>query len=181
MKDGGCSVKLLQKIPIFRGLNETECRQLADIARTQDFAPGELVVRQGKSSQNLWVVHEGKCEVVKHKGESPAARDSLVLAVLEPYSHFGEMSFFSPAPHSASVRAQTSVKLLKIARGDYDDLIDEGIWAAYKLAYNVLESMADRLRRMDEWVSELSSHNPPDHKVPEWSTFRDKLFTGWNL
>ena len=178
---GGCSVKLLQKIPIFRNLNETECRQLADIATPQEFTPGEVILRQGKSSQNLWVVVEGKCEVVKYKDAAAAPRDALVLAVLEPYSHFGEMSFFHPAPHSASVRAQSAVKLLVIARADYDELIEEGVWAAYKLAYNVLEGLADRLRRMDQWVAELASHNPPDHKVPEWSAFRDKLFTGWNL
>ena len=104
-----------------------------------------------------------------------------MLAVLKPYSHFGEMSFFSPAPHSASVRAQTAVMALGIDRRDYDDLIRQGIWAGYKLAYNTVQALADRLRQMDEWVAELAAHNPTGERVAEWSTFRDKLFNGWNL
>ncbi len=68
------------------------------------------------------------------------------------------MSFFSPATHSASVRAKTDVQLLRLARADYDDLIRDGVSAGYKVAYNVLQSMADRLRRMDDWVARLAAH-----------------------
>ena len=57
--------------------------------------------------------------------------------------------------------------------------------AAYKLAYNIVESVANRLRRMDEWIAELSSdddkHADGEEKQPEWRKFRDKLFNGWNL
>ena len=49
-----------------------------------------------------------KCEVVKHiDGPRPTASRParrFVLAVLEPYGQFGEMSFFYPAPHSAEVQ-----------------------------------------------------------------------------
>jgi CRP/FNR family transcriptional regulator, cyclic AMP receptor protein len=173
------TAQILTNIPLLRNFNETERRQMADIAVIKHFAPGEVVVRQGEDSQVLWVVLEGKCEVVKYWDHQ--ATESIVLAILEPYSHFGEMSFFSPAPHSASVRAQTEVTALGIDRRDYDDLLRQGIWAAYKLAYNTVESLADRLRRMDEWVAELAAHSPNSERVPEWSSFRDKLFNGWNL
>ena len=115
-----------------------------------------MVVRQGEDSHTLWVVLEGKCEVVKHL-DALARTIRWCWPFLEPYSHFGEMSFFSPAPHSASVRAQTAVTVLAIDRRDYDDLIRQGIWAAYKLAYNTGRSLSDRLRRMDEWVAELAA------------------------
>ena len=110
MIDQSVSAEMLANIPLLHNLNETERRQMADIASLRHFAPGEVVVRQGEDSQTLWVVLEGKCEVVKHLEHGP--HNSLVLAILEPFSHFGEMSFFSPAPHSASVRAQTAVTVL---------------------------------------------------------------------
>ena len=56
--------------------------------------------------------------------------------------------------------------------------------AAYKLAYNVVENVATRLRRMDEWVAEQSAQPDQDGstaKLPEWRRFREKLFNGWNL
>ncbi|HTU25744.1 MAG TPA: cyclic nucleotide-binding domain-containing protein, partial [Pirellulales bacterium] len=164
MIDQAVSARLLENIPLMANFNETERRQMADIASLKHFAPGEIVVRQGEDSRTLWVMVEGKCEVVKQLEHGP--HPALMLAVLEPYSHFGEMSFFSPAPHSASVRAQTAVTVLAIDRRDYDDLIRQGIWAAYKLAYNTVRGLSDRLRRMDEWVAELASHTPLNERVP---------------
>ena len=85
-------------------------------------------------------------------------------------------------------RGQDSLgsKLVRIARGDYDDLICDGVSAAYKLAYNIVESVASRLRRMDEWIAELAGDHgihelPRAEKLPEWRQFRNKLFNGWNL
>jgi CRP/FNR family transcriptional regulator, cyclic AMP receptor protein len=182
MIDQSVSAAMLERIPLFRNFNETERRQIADISQIRHFAPGDIVVWQGKTNQVLWVLLEGKCEVVKHLDDSP--QGSMVLAVLEPYNQFGEMSFFSPAPHSANVRAKTAVVALGLDRRDYDDLIRQGIWAAYKLSHNTVEALADRLRRMDQWVADLSSHSPASpagSRVPEWSSFREKLFNGWNL
>jgi CRP-like cAMP-binding protein len=176
------SVRLLRQIPIYANLNETECRQLADICRVVQFAPGETILSQGEQYRNLWVVLHGTCEVVRRLDASRADSEQVALAVLEPYSHFGEMSFFHPAPHSADVRARTAVELLKIEHADYQDLIDEGITAAYKLAFNVVRELAERLRRMDDWVAELIAGNAAtDQNLPEWAAFREKLFNRWNL
>ena len=173
--------KNCEAIPAFRGCNPSECQQLVDIAQEKSFAPGQKIIEQGKTSQYLWILLEGRCDVVKdsqHDGR-------VTLAQLEPYQLFGEMSFFSPAPHSATVVARTPVKLLSIARADYDDLIRDGVGAAYKLAYNVVGSVAARLRRMDEWITELAGdhdeHANGSPARPEWRTFRDKLFNEWNL
>lgn len=169
----------LQQIPAFRNLNESECHQLTEVAQELCFAPGVSIIEQGKTSQNLWIVLEGKCQVVRTTAAEP-----IVLADFEPFNLFGEMSFFSPAPHSASVVAKTKVRLLSIARVDYDDLIRDGVVAAYKLAYNVIESVATRLRRMDEWVTELTAADVQldgAAALPEWHQFREKMFDGWNL
>jgi CRP-like cAMP-binding protein len=174
------SMQVLRSIPLFHNLNETECRQIAEVIQMHSFAAGETVIRQGESSRNLWVMIEGTCEVAKRVSPEDPDSASIVLAVLEPYSHFGEMSFFHPAPHSADVRAKTNVKLLKISHVDYQDLIAEGVWAAYKLAYNVVQGLAERMRRMDQWVTDLMNHSKEAGAQPEWSEFREKLFNGWN-
>jgi CRP-like cAMP-binding protein len=175
--------KSFQRVPVFRNLNESECHQLAEIAQEKTFKPLEKIIEQGRDSQQLWIVLDGQCEVTRNH---PHDGTSVVLAELEPYSVFGEMSFFSPAPHSATVVAKTQVKLLTIARADYDDLIRDGVIVAYKLAYNVLENVAGKLRRMDEWIAELTDATMPHpsgeaERLPEWRQFRDKLFNGWNV
>jgi CRP/FNR family transcriptional regulator, cyclic AMP receptor protein len=172
---------LCRDVPIFAGLNPSECRQLADIATVQPFVPGEILVEQGGMSRTFWILLEGTCEVIRQVDETRPRDEAIVLAVLAPFTHFGEMSFFRPAPHSASVRAQTRGQAMRIERVDYDDLIRDGVWGAYKLAYNVTQTLADRLRRMDEWISELMAHRPPAECEPEWNKFRERLFGEWNL
>ena len=188
------SLDLFKEIPIFRGLSPDECRRLAEATSIHEYRPGETVIKQGEQSQRLWVLLEGKCEVFHHLdgeaedkagGEKATAGgkcgEPIVLATLDPYSNFGEMSFFHPAPHSASVRAKTAVKLLAIERAKYDRLCQQESSAACKLAMNTVASLADRLRRMDEWVDELVSRGQTNQRVPEWNRLRATLFDGWKL
>lgn len=185
------SIDIFPKVPLFHNLNETECRQVAEIAQHKEFAPGDLIIKQGQHSQELWVLLEGRCDVIKLTNVENPHGEAVVLAALEPFSHFGEMSFFHSAPHSASVRARTTVQLLRIGRGDYEELIQEGCRAAYKVAYNTVECLAERLRKMDQWVADLMAKSSsdgdgqtppiPGASVQEWSEFREKMLTSWNM
>ena len=179
----GYSYDTLRRVPLFQKLNESEVHQIADVLRLRTFAPGEYVIRQGDQSRDLWIVLEGECEVVRRlkPNEQDNHQESLTLARLVPLAHFGEMSFFHPAPHSADVRAVSPLQLLQITHADYADMIQEGINAAFKLAYNVVTQLAERLRRMDEWVAELANNPAAAANVPEWSRFRNKVFDGWSL
>lgn len=180
----GIDSNVLHHIPLFRGLNESGLHQMSEVLHVRQFQPGEFIVRQGAESRDLWVVMEGQCEVVRRLKPGKAAAgegETLVLATLAPYTHFGEMSFFHPAPHSADVRARGNVKLLQITHADYADMIEEGILAAYKLSLNVAQALAERLRRMDDWVADLAINPTAASHIPEWSHFRNKLFNGWSL
>lgn len=180
MKAELISQELFKKIPIFRDISAAEWQRLLDIAEGKEFGPGELILSQGDRSQRLWVLLEGSCEVF----HTLAGQDSLeptTLATLEPFANFGEMSFFHPAPHSASVRAKTAVKLLVIERAKYDALCKEHASTACKLALNTVESLAQRLRRMDDWVDELVHQGQANQRIPEWNRLRATLFDGWKL
>ena len=177
MSTTALSQEVIRQIPLFQGLSEEEANQLVAISQVMHFQPGEVILRQGGRSRNLWVVLEGTCEVTRHGTDG---RD-VVLATLEPYANFGEMSFFHAAPHSASVRAKSHVQLLRIGRNDYDRLVEQNSLAAYKLAYNTLDVLADRLRHMDQWVAQLLEEQSDGRMVCEWSQFRQTLFSEWNL
>lgn len=178
MKTKPFTPECLEQIPLFHGLTAAECSQLMEIAVSRTFQPGEVVLQQGGKSQELWVLLEGTCEVFK---EAEGGRPAFVLATLEPFSNFGEMSFFHAAPHSASVRASSRVKLLCIGRGRFDELSRREPVLAYKLASNTVGGLADRLRRMDQWVGDLLSKDAAEQRPSEWSQLRDKLFESWTL
>ena len=169
----------LAKIAVFRGLTPDEFRQLLGISREVTFESGQTIIEQGQTSQALWVLLEGACQVVRKTAHAGTA----VLAELSPDDLFGEMSFFSPAPHSASVVATTRVTLLQLDRADYDALLHDDAAVAYKLAYNVVERVAKRLRTMDHRLAALADDcdEEPAENRPEWHRFRENLFGHWNL
>lgn len=180
MKADLISTAVFKKIPIFRGYSSAEWERLLEIAEVGEFEPGEVILTQGEQSQRLWVLLEGSCEVY-HSLAGQNSVEPTTLATLEPFANFGEMSFFHPAPHSASVRAKTAVKLLLIPRAKYDELCKENASAACKLAMNTVESLAERLRRMDDWVDELVHRGEGNQRIPEWNRLRATLFDGWKL
>lgn len=174
----------LSKVPLFRGLNETECRQIADISKVVLLSPGDIVLAQGEETQSLFILLEGKCEVIRQMPAGKGCSAPMTLATIEPYQHCGEMSFFHKAPHSATVKAITVAKLIKIDHGEFADLVFDGASAAYKIAFNCLQGLSERLRKMDNWVADLLCEDAAESAAPaapEWNRFREKLFQGLNL
>ncbi|MEK6235205.1 MAG: cyclic nucleotide-binding domain-containing protein [Planctomycetales bacterium] len=180
-KSSELSAEVLEGVPIFYHLSEADRRQLAGVASAVIYEEGEVILRQGKISQNLWIVLEGKCEVIKELTADTGDKEEIILAELEPFQSFGEMSFFHSAAHVANVRAATRLKLMRLEREAFDGLLANGSEAAYKLTLNTVTTLAERLRHMDDWVAELLSEAPEgETDAPEWRRFRDKLFEQWS-
>lgn len=167
----------LHGIAMFEGLSDEDMQRLIEVAQFVDFKPGELILHEGGNGQNLWVVLEGECEVYKHQHDGATPGNPVLLAELGPHSHFGELSFFHAALHSADVRAKTDVRVFRLTRKAFDALAKAGSCAPYKLAYNAMATVSERLRRMDHWVTELLGNNSHlDTHATEWEQFRQKLF-----
>ncbi|MBX7169207.1 MAG: cyclic nucleotide-binding domain-containing protein [Pirellulales bacterium] len=176
MNTGGPTRETLLKIPVLAGLNETERRQLAHAARLLEFLPGQEIMAEGADTRELWILLSGRCQVLKRRRAGITLPRPVVLATLEPYQHFGEMSFFHAAPHSAAIVAETAVQLLCLDRSEFDELISDGACAPYKLAFNAMSTLADRLRRMDDWITELIDRDGTPKQVAEWEELRRRMF-----
>ena len=162
---------------LFRGLTDDERQQLRDLLQHESFSAGKTILQEGRSTQILWVVLRGHCQVVKETRNGGEQQ----LAVLEPGYVFGEMSFFQPAPHSASVRALDAVEVLRLDREKYDQLLHRGSTVAPKLAMNIIAVLADRLRTMDDWTCELVEKAEAGKHRDEWRDFRSKLYSEWQF
>lgn len=163
----------LAQLPFCRGMDEDERRELLEIAEFVKFQKGEKIITQGQLQQNLWVMLEGYCQVTR-RTESGC---QVNLAELGPRCYFGEMSFFHAAPNSADVIALSEVELLRIARTDYDRLCETGSPVVMKLTHNSIEQMAERLRRMDAWITDLICGGNHQPTASEWTSFRHLIFS----
>ena len=164
----------LANLTIFQGIDKQDRDQLLAMAQPVHVGPGEQIITQGKMVRNLWFILRGRCEVTRRTD----AGCELKLAELGPYVQFGEMSFFHAAPHSADVVAKTDMELLRLAWEDFDKLCAAANPVVFKLAMNALEVLANRLRRTDEWITDLVCKEDHQPSPSEWTSFRELIFRG---
>ena len=72
----------------------------------QNVSAGTLVVHEGGRTGHLYVLIEGKLEVIKG--------DIVVAAITEPGAVLGEMSVLLDQPHTATVRAASDSAIYEI-------------------------------------------------------------------
>ncbi len=166
----------LPRCALFDGLTAPHRRELAGLLLRETFEPGLTILTEGDQTRSLWVIADGRCAVVKKLPDG----EERTLAELGPGAVFGEMSFFQPAPHSATVRAATGVTVLQLPFDRYAELERTSPRAAHGITLAITVILSERLRRMDRWTAELLAGHPP-RKGEEWSEFRAKLYNNWEF
>lgn len=112
------------------------------------YGDGDVIVAQGDEGDCMYVVQEGRAEVVR-------ATDAgeVRLAVLEEGDVFGELALFERETRSATVRALGKVRMLTVDKGTFMTRIHEDP----SLAFNVMQKMARNIRGLNEDITRLKS------------------------
>jgi len=162
---------------LFADMTLDERQQVLELVEHETYSAREVIIREGLSTQILWIIVRGRCEVVKLLKD----KSEKELAGLRPGSVFGEMSFFHPAPHSASVRALTDVEVMRLSRERFDQLCESSPPAALKITESMVGVIAQRLRCMDDWMCDLIEQPDVVSHQEEWQEFRAKLYADWEF
>lgn len=102
--------EMLRKVPLFSGLSASELKLLAFTSELHCFAIGDVLMRQGDPADCAYVILEGEADVLAEtKG------GEFVIAVLGPNAVPGEIGVLTDAPRTATVRAKTPLKALRIS------------------------------------------------------------------
>jgi CRP/FNR family transcriptional regulator, cyclic AMP receptor protein len=103
------------------------------------FAPGQTLFQEGEPGDRMYVIREGDVEI---------SVDSHVVATIGPGSVCGEMALIEDAPRSATARAVGDCAAVAVTQRRFEFLVQEYPW----FAIEVMKTMADRLRAMNERV-----------------------------
>ena len=106
------SLDLIRRVPLFSMLTESQAISVADAVVKRRFKRGEVIVEQGKKSNALFILLNGRARVVT----ADSRGREVILATLQPGDHIGEMSLIDNEPHSATVRAEVQTDVLMLGR-----------------------------------------------------------------
>jgi len=127
--------ELLGAAPLFTGVDEAGLGMVAERAIEVDFAPGQVIARQGDVGTGFFIVVDGRVKVV---------RSGTTVAHLGPGEFFGELSILDGGPRVAQVVTDEPTVCLAIASWDFELVLrdEPGV------ALAVLKVVAARLREV---------------------------------
>ncbi len=98
-------VSLLKTIPLFTEVPDEQLRKIAPFAETDEFAEGQVVVKEGGYSNHFFAIEEGTAKV---------ERDGEHIADLGPGDVFGEQGLLEKQERVATVTATSRLRVIKI-------------------------------------------------------------------
>jgi CRP/FNR family cyclic AMP-dependent transcriptional regulator len=130
------TVVALGGVPLFSDLPKRALQRLANEADELAFQPGEHLVDEGLLGETLFVVMQGQAKVTR--------RGRRVGSVV-PGDFFGELSTIDGGPRTATIVAETPMRVLRLFRATLRKLLDE----EPQLAVKILDGIVRRIRQVE--------------------------------
>jgi CRP/FNR family cyclic AMP-dependent transcriptional regulator len=124
----------LKTVPMFEATSEELLAEIAGIVEVVDYAKGSPILTKGELGDSMYIVVSGRVRVF----DGP-----VTLSVLDESEIFGELALLDPAPRSASVEADSDVRLFRLD----GDMFTQLMAANVDIVRGVLHVLCERLRR----------------------------------
>jgi len=123
MKERSRREACLRRSAMLETLDDEEIAQLADALQKKCFEEGEVIVRQGDTGNELYVVLEGTCVVTVETGSKDRDRDIQECKRCYAGDMFGEKALLEKTKRCATVSAATKVEVLALRRDTFERML----------------------------------------------------------
>jgi len=134
-------IERLEEVNLLEGCTRRQLRAIAKISEVIEVPAGTVLARLGHPGEEFFVILDGNARV------DVSARKRSRLG---PGQYFGEMSLLDGGPRSATVVAETPLRLLVIKRRDFSTLLRE----ATDLTQNLLVTLSHRVRHAEAGLND---------------------------
>ena len=128
-------VDLLQRVPLFAGLEQRELQSIASSMKERTFGAGDTVTEEGRSGAGFFVIADGEAEVTSH---GQHRRD------LGPGDHFGEIALITDTDRTATITAKTDLRCYGMTSWEFKPLVESNGAVAWKLLQSLGKLLHDR-------------------------------------
>jgi CRP-like cAMP-binding protein len=127
--------EVLGALPLFGRLSKRQLRGLAKLAKVDDYSPGEVIVQKGERGDSFYLMLDGRATVVGGRRRR----------TLGPGDFFGELALIDGGPRSATVKATTGVRTMKLPRRAFVKALGEDP----RIGLAIMEELAARVRQLE--------------------------------
>jgi CRP-like cAMP-binding protein len=163
--------EMLQGVELVENLTSAQVAELIAICDEILCTAGRNLYEMGQEERALYILLDGTVEVDISSARSGARQ----LEQLKAGSVFGESSFFHAAPHTATVRALTDARLLRLDRDRFNELLRKDNLSALRVAANSAKILAARLQQADRFIAGLLDANAGEKINEALARFRETM------
>lgn len=132
MLGSNVKVDLIKRVPLFSSVSKAELAEVASIADEIDLPEGKVLIREGDTGREFFVLIEGTAQV---------ERGGRKVAKLGPGDFFGEIALIAKTPRNATITTTSPVRALVITDRAFRSLLDH----SPKIQVAVLLALAERI------------------------------------
>ena len=133
----------LEQMDILRDFAPQEIHALEQKLTHKTFNKGEIIIKEGDSDRNLFLLSKGLVSVRIHLPESDRYKRLITYSAGVT---FGEMAFLDGSPRSADVWSDEESETYVLSPAEFNGLQNENPQIAIKLIRNIALEISDRLR-----------------------------------
>jgi CRP-like cAMP-binding protein/anti-anti-sigma regulatory factor len=146
-KRSQADVLAFSEIDFLSGMQQTDLDRLSEVLTLREFAPGELICREGDEGDRMWLLAKGSVSV---RLKLANGQESIRIASLARGTVIGEMSLIESARRSASIVADEQVVCYELLREGFNKMLADYPAIATTLLSNLVRELSRRLRRTSE-------------------------------
>jgi CRP/FNR family transcriptional regulator, cyclic AMP receptor protein len=133
-------VLFLRRVALFADLPPQDLAPIAAIASERSYADADTIAEQGESGDEMHIIVSGYVMVILRR----EGGHQEVLAVRSAGDVIGEMAVITSGPRMASLAAKGPVRLLSIARRQFESMLRERPETSLALMRVLCQRLADR-------------------------------------
>jgi sigma-B regulation protein RsbU (phosphoserine phosphatase) len=134
-------IDLVQRLDFLQGARGDVVQRLVEGAVERRFRPGDVILEEGALGREIYLIVEGRVEVVKAEDDAETR-----LGQRGPGALVGEMAFLEDRPRSATVRAMAPTLAIEFSEAG----LREALSAQPELLYRTMAALSARLRESDQ-------------------------------
>ena len=128
------ATELLQRVPLFSGLDPRELETIARTVHERTFQSGDTVAEENQGGVGFFIIREGEAVVTVGGNEVRRLRSG---------DHFGEIALITEGPRTATVTASSELKCYGLTPWEFRPLVQTNA----NIAWKILQALARQVEQ----------------------------------
>ncbi|MCZ8514130.1 Crp/Fnr family transcriptional regulator [Paenibacillus filicis] len=141
-------IPLLQQVPLFQDLTAAELETISPLFVERKYKKGTILFFEGDAGDEFFLIQSGVVKIYRIDNSK-----EIILSLFREGDYFGEMAMLHKGnPRSATAETLEATSAYTLVRAEFQQFMER----SPKLCLRLLEVTAERLRRANEQIYDLT-------------------------